>query len=96
MRPSSALNTHRDLVLKLAIKHGVQNVRVFGSVLHGADIDGSDLDLLVDAPKGTTLLDMIGLQQDIEHELGIPVDVLTTQDLPESFRKQVLREAHSL
>jgi len=96
MRPSRALSVHRNRVLILAKRHGIQNVRVFGSVAHGDDTDGSDLDLLVDAPKGTTLLDIIGLQQDIEDELGISVDVLTAQDLPESFRKRVLREAHSL
>ncbi|GAB5887000.1 hypothetical protein JMUB7554_27780 [Staphylococcus aureus] len=39
------------------------NPRVFGSVLHGTDRDGSDLDLLVDALPGATLLDLGALLQ---------------------------------
>ena len=48
MKPSESLRKHRDAVLALAASIGAGNVRVFGSVLHGRDTDGSDLDLLVD------------------------------------------------
>ena len=66
---------------------------MFGSVLHGADQDGSDLDLLVDALPGTTLFDLGGLQGELEDLLGVSVDVLTPGDLPAKFRQQVLAEA---
>lgn len=46
------------------------NPRVFGSVIHGADNDGSDLDLLVDALPGATLFDLGGLQIELEEILG--------------------------
>ena len=69
------------------------NPRVFGSVLHGADQDGSDLDLLVDALPGTTLFDLGGLQVELEALLGVRVDVLTPGDLPLRLRQQVLTEA---
>lgn len=77
MRPSEALQGHRDSVLRIAAGLGARNVRLFGSVLHGEDTEDSDVDLLVDVPKGTTLLDMVRLQNAIEEELGVPVDVLT-------------------
>jgi predicted nucleotidyltransferase len=96
MKPSESLNRHRDAVLAIAASIGARNVRVFGSVLHGQDTDGSDLDLLVDVPKGTTLLDMARLQTALEKELGISVDVLTAGDLPPRFRNQVLHEARLL
>jgi predicted nucleotidyltransferase len=69
------------------------NPRIFGSVLHGADQDGSDLDLLVDTLPGATLFDLGGLQDELEELLGIRVDLLTPRDLPEKFRAQVLAEA---
>jgi len=75
---------------------GATNVRVFGSVLHDADSEKSDVDLLVDVPRGTTLLDMVRLQRALEAELGVPVDVLTDLDLPPSVRGRVLQEARSL
>lgn len=96
MRPSEALQNHRDAVLQIAANNGAQNVRVFGSVLHGEDTEASDVDLLVDVPRGTTLLDMVRLHNAIEQELGVSVDVLTAGDLPVKFRNQVLQEAKPL
>jgi len=93
MKPSQALHKHRDAVLRIAREVGAENVRIFGSVLSGEDQEGSDLDLLVDVPRGTTLLDMARLQAALEDELGVSVDVLTAGDLPSSFRHQVLEEA---
>jgi predicted nucleotidyltransferase len=75
---------------------GMRNVRVFGSVLHGDDREGSDIDLLVDVPDGATLLDMVALERAIEAEIGISVDVLTADDLPTRFRNIVLSEARPL
>ena len=69
------------------------NPRVFGSVLHGSDKDGSDLDLLVDALPGTTLYDLGGLQMGLEQLLGVSVDVKTPRHLPARFRDQVVNEA---
>lgn len=96
MRPSESLQAHREAVLAIALSNGVRNVRVFGSVLHGRDREGSDLDLLVDAPRGITLLDMARIQSAIEAQLGLHVDVVTAGDLPLLFRNQVLQEARPL
>ena len=93
MRPSLALNQQRTTVRETARRFRVANPRVFGSVLHGTDQDGSDLDLLVDALPGATLFDLGGLQDELESLLGVHVDVLTPSDLPLKFRAQVLAEA---
>lgn len=69
------------------------NPRVFGSVLHGTDQDGSDLDLLVDVLPGATLFHLGGLQMELEEMLGVAVDLLTPGDLPPRFRERVLAEA---
>ncbi|WP_446728899.1 nucleotidyltransferase family protein [Pseudoduganella sp. OTU4001] len=61
--------------------------------MHGTDRDGSDLDLLVDAPPGTTLLDLSQLQLDLEELLGISVDLRTPGDLSPLFRSEVLARA---
>jgi predicted nucleotidyltransferase len=93
MKPSKALRLHRDEIRKIVERHRTRNVRVFGSVVHGKDTDGSDLDLLVDPEPKTTLLDLGGLQIELEEVLGVPVDVLTPCDLPARLREQILREA---
>ncbi len=93
MKPSEALRSHRNAIRRVVASHRARNARVFGSVLYGEDIDGSDLDLLVDPLPGATLLDLGGLQVDLEEMLGVPVDVFTPGDLPAKLRDQVLQEA---
>lgn len=93
MRPSAALDRKRNAVRELTRRFHTENPRVFGSVLHGTDRDGSDLDLLVDALPGTTLFDLGALQVELEELLGVSVDVLTPGDLPLRFRSHVLATA---
>jgi uncharacterized protein len=93
MKPSAALDLKRDTVRETVSRFRAANPRVFGSVLHGTDQDGSDLDLLVDALPGATLFDLGGLQMELEDMLGVVVDLLTPGDLPARFRERVLAEA---
>jgi uncharacterized protein len=66
MKPSIALDLKRNAVREAVSRFHTANPRVFGSVLHGNDQDGSDLDLLVDALPGATLFDLGGLQVELE------------------------------
>lgn len=93
MRPSIALQQHRDEIRRIALSHRVASVRVFGSVLHGDDTEGSDLDLLVEPTPETTLFDIAKIQVEIAHLLNVGVDVLTPKALPDKFRAQVMNEA---
>lgn len=96
MIPSQALATHRELIRHIVATHRAVNPRVFGSVLHGKDGEGSDLDLLVDTLPGTTLFDLGAMQIELEEALGVAVDVLTPGDLPPKFRAEVLKKAVSI
>jgi uncharacterized protein len=95
-RPSEALLAHRADILRIVAANRAANARLFGSVLHGDDSDESDIDILVDALPGATLLDLGAIQVELEDLLGVSVDVVTPQDLPPKFRLEVLREATSL
>jgi predicted nucleotidyltransferase len=96
MRPSIAFNQYRDAIREIALKHRVNNVRVFGSVLHGNDTDDSDLDLLVDPTNETTLMDIAKIQLEVAKLLNVTVDVLTPKALPDKFRDHVIQEAKSI
>lgn len=94
VRPSVALGVHREQIRRVVEANHARNPRVFGSVLHGTDLPGSDLDLLVDPIQGvTTLLDIAGIQIEVQALLGISVDVVTPGALPDKFRDRVLGEA---
>jgi uncharacterized protein len=96
VKPSAALSLKRAAVREAASRFRTANPRVFGSALHGTDTDESDLDLLVDALPGATMFDLGGLQAELEEMLGVPVDLLTPEDLPSKFRERVLAEAVSV
>jgi len=93
MRPSEALERHREDIRRAVLRRGVSNPRVFGSTARGEDSDGSDLDLLVDPGEGTTLFDLGGLLADLRDILGVPVDVVTSTGLHARIRKRVFDEA---
>jgi uncharacterized protein len=93
LKPSTALEPKRSAVRELVLRFRAANPRVFGSVLHGTDQEGSDLDFLVDALPGATLFDLGGLQDALVETLGVAVYVLTPGDLPVGFRGKVLAEA---
>jgi predicted nucleotidyltransferase len=93
MRPSIALQIHREAIREIALRHRVRNVRVFGSVLHGEDTEDSDLDLLVEPTSETTLMDIARIQVEVAKLLNVTVDVLTPNALPDKFRAQVMTEA---
>jgi uncharacterized protein len=96
MRPSQALATQRERILALAASHGARGMRVFGSVAKGLDREGSDIDLLVDMPAGTSLLRIVGLQLDLEQALGLKVDLCTERELHPALRERILAEPRAL
>jgi len=93
MKPSLALQTNRAAIRSVVERHRGRNARVFGSVLHGNDHDGSDLDILIDPTPNTSLMDVAKIQVELEKLLGVSVDVLTPKALPDKFRDFVLAEA---
>mgnify|MGYP003641933524 CR=1 FL=1 len=93
MLPSQALASKRNQVLALAAAQGARGLRVFGSVAKGLDKEGSDLDLLVDLPRGTSLLGIVGLQLDMEDVLGVKVDLCTEAALHPDLKTRILAEA---
>ena len=93
MRPSEAVALHRTRIREIALSHRVCNVRVFGSAMRQDDSPGSDLDLLVEPTSQTTLLDIGAIRFELKQLLGIDIDVLTPNALPDKFRAQVMAEA---
>lgn len=93
MKPSRALEMNREAIRGVVERHRARNARVFGSVVHGDDKEGSDLDLLIDPTADTTLMDVARIQVELESLLGVSVDVLTPKALPDKFRGVVLAEA---
>lgn len=93
MKPSITLDLHRDAIIEVVANAGCSNPCIFGSVLHGTDTEESDLDLLVEPGPETTMFDIGKIMHELQNLLGVKVDVLTPDALPDSFKASVLSEA---
>lgn len=93
MRPTETFELHRAQIRLVVSAHRASNARVFGSVARGTDTEQSDVDILVDPSPETTLFDIGAMRHELRKLLGVPVDVLTPNSLPEKFRDAVLAQA---
>jgi predicted nucleotidyltransferase len=77
-------------------RHGVSNPRLFGSVARGDDQEGSDVDLLVHFASGTSLFDILKLQDELEGILGVNVDLVSEAGLKDRVRLRVRQDLIAL
>ncbi len=75
-RLASIIEHHRSQILALAAAHKARSVAVFGSVARGDDNAGSDVDLLVEFEEGSSLFDLMRLEDALSALLGCRVDVV--------------------
>jgi uncharacterized protein len=87
------LGVEREQILRLALKHGAMNVRVFGSCARGDQQPDSDVDFLVDAEPDITPFFPGGLVIDLEALLHRKVDLVETAALHSLIRNRVFSEA---
>jgi len=73
-------------------RHGARRAGLFGSVVRGDERDGSDVDFLVELGEEQSLLDVIGLKQELEEVLGRPVDVVEYDAVKAAIRDRVMKE----
>ena len=64
-------------VLPVLKEAGVTRSSLFGSYVRGENRADSDVDILVELPKGNSLLDLVRLEKKLEKALGKRVDLLT-------------------
>ena len=87
------LGGKREEILRIAAKHGVTSIRVFGSVARGEAGPESDVDFLIEVGPNRTPWFPVGLIRDLEQLLGRHVDVVTPNGLHWYIKDRVLTEA---
>ena len=97
MKPSDAIQGKTKGIKQAVESCGFVNVRIFGSVCRGEDIEGSDLDLLVTIPVERvgriSLFDILYFESALEEMLGVPVDLNVANNMPEHLKPEVERSA---
>jgi predicted nucleotidyltransferase len=87
----NTLYKHKE---ELREKYKVKEIGIFGSYIRGAQKKRSDVDILVEFEKSSTLslLDFIGLENYLSDVLGVKVDLVEKHTLKPRIGKRVLEE----
>lgn len=83
---------HRGELREVLHRHGVTNPEIFGSTARGDDHEDSDVDQLVDFVPDTSIIDIIGIQQELEDLLGVRVDLVPRSGLKERVRARAEKD----
>lgn len=90
------IRSKREAILRIAAQYGIQRVRIFGSLARGEAHTDSDVDFLVDFEPGRSLLDQVGVGQELEELLGCKVDVVAEGGISPYLEDRILGEATPL
>jgi hypothetical protein len=93
MNTKELLAAHRERILEIAKSYGARRIRLFGSAARGEEYPDSDLDFLVELEEGHSLLDLGGMQIDLQDLLGRKVDIVSEKGVRPRIRERILKEA---
>ena len=94
MKNKSHLNEEvKEIIISILVKHGIKRILVFGSYARNEATTKSDLDLIVDFPEGTSLLDHIGIEIELSEALNMKIDLLSRNGISPYIKDHVLKEA---
>jgi predicted nucleotidyltransferase len=80
-------------VLPVLKQAGIQKAALFGSYVRGEETKESDIDILVEYPRGLTLFDVANIKFQLEDALGKPVDLVGYNTIKLGLRHYILSEA---
>ena len=82
-----------EKLIQILKKHGAKKIKIFGSYARGEAKKGSDLDIIVEFEERKTLLELVGIEQDLEDQLGIKIDLLTEDSISPYLIERINRES---
>ena len=70
-----------DKIITILQRYGVKKISVFGSYARGEANPQSDIDIIVEFSDRKSLLDLVGIEQELSETLGRKVDLLTEKSI---------------
>lgn len=85
------LNKIKNKIRKILRKNGVVKAGIFGSYARGEQKKNSDIDILIQPPKGIGF-GFVGIQFELEDELKKKVDLLSYRAIHPLLKERILKE----
>ena len=82
-----------DKLVSILKKHGAKKIEIFSSYARGEQKETSDLDVIVEFEKRKSLLELVGIEQELEDALGIKVDLLTRASISPYLIERIEKES---
>ncbi|MEK7522814.1 MAG: nucleotidyltransferase domain-containing protein [Patescibacteria group bacterium] len=83
-------------IVPIVKKHNIFKAALFGSIVTGNMTDNSDIDLLVDMPKDSSLFDLLRVKIDLEEKLGRRVDLVQYKAIKLRLKDEILSHQESV
>lgn len=92
-KQDAKLKKLKPIIIKVLKSHNIKKAGVFGSYATGESKKSSDIDILIKpGSKNFSLLDLIGIEQELEDKLNKDVDLLTYKSIHPLLKKHILKE----
>ncbi len=93
MTKNNQINRIKKIIVPILKKNGVARAGIFGSYARGEQKKRSDLDLLIKFKgKDKSLLDFIGLKQELEEKIKRNVDLVEYSVIRPILKERILNE----
>ena len=83
------VETIKNKILPILRKNNIKKAGLFGSYARGDQTLKSDVDIIIEAPRGIGL-GFVGIKLELEEKLGKKVDLVTYKSLHPYLKKSIL------
>jgi uncharacterized protein len=77
-------------IIKILKKNKIKKAGIFGSYVRGEERKDSDIDILIEPPKGMSLFGLSGLKIELEDDLKKKVDLVTYKYIHPYLKERIL------
>ena len=92
MTSATSLDDIQERIIPILRRDSVLRAGIFGSFARGEEHEDSDLDVLIDVPRGATLFGLSALALELEDALGREGDLVTYPAIHPGLRKSILAD----
>ncbi len=89
---SSKVKIIQKKIIPILKRNGVKRASIFGSYARNEQTKKSDIDMMIKFAGKKSLLDLIGLEQDLEDKIGIKFDISTYDSINHLIKNRVMSE----